>query len=245
MDLTQFDTSDEEIQESGDYVGGVFTHPNGEYTMRIDAAYLGQSQGGANSLTLHFSEVEGNRQHRETLWITSGQAKGQKNYYINQKGEKHFLPGMETANQLCLIVTGKKLAQQAHDNKMVSIWNYEQRKEVPTEVPVLTDLVGEEVRLVLGKIRENKTQKVDGEYIDTNEAREFNEIVKFVTPNGRTVTEARAEMEEAEWLPKWLDRFEGKDYFRDKFKEVEGAAVNTASAQAAADSSEEVANVFA
>lgn len=223
--------------------GGNFTLDTGVYPMTITNAYLGESQGGAMNVTVWLTEVNGKRQHRETFYVTSGRAKGQKNTFVDKRtGKKRLLPGMEAMNQLATIATGSPLAAQVPEAKIVKLYNFEERKELPTEVPVLTGLVGQQVAVCITRCRENKRQNVGGEWIDSNEVREFNEVSKFLYPTGHTVAEKRAEAE-AEHITKWRAQF-GSDYVRDRYTPTQGS-VEAASAEAAIASSAEVSSLFA
>jgi hypothetical protein len=79
------------------------------------------------------------------------------------------------------------------------------------------------------KCRENKRANQNGEWVDTNEAREFNEINKVFYPDGFSVTEKAAEADEAKFVNKWTAA-NTSDYVRDKFKPVAGAPAAGATA---------------
>lgn len=125
--------------------GGNFTLDTGAYQMKVKLAYLGESQGGAMNVTLWLQEVDGNRQHRETFYVTSGKAKGQKNTFTDRSGKKRLLPGMEAMNQLATIATGTPLAAQKSEPKIVKLYDFDERKELPKEVPVLTGMIDKPV----------------------------------------------------------------------------------------------------
>lgn len=245
MSLLENLTVDADVEgQNEDYIpgSGGFVMDTGVYPMTIDLAYLGESQGGAMNVTVWLKEVDGNRSHRETFYVTSGKAKGQKNTFTDKSGKKRLLPGMEAMNQLALITTGKPLAGLTPEAKTVKLWDFEERKELPKEVPVLTDMLQQPVLVCITKRRENKRQNVGGEWIDTNEAREFNEVSKFLHPSGHTVAEKKAK-EEAEYRVTWESKF-GPDYIADRYKAVDGGAIANASNAAAADNSAEVNTLF-
>lgn len=224
--------------------GGNFTLDTGAYQMTVKLAYLGESQGGAMNVTVWLEEDGGNRQHRETFYVTSGKAKGQKNTFTDRAGTKRLLPGMEAMNQLANITTGMPLAAHKPEAKIVKLYDFDERKELPKEVPVITAMLNKPVLVLITKCRENKRQNVGGEWVDTNQERVFNEAQKFLHPSGHSVAEKNANSETTDHRDRWLGKF-GPDYVRDKFKAVApGAGVEAASASAAAATSAEVNSLF-
>lgn len=233
---------DTDVEENEDFLPGDFTKDTGMYPMTVDMAYLGESQHGAVSVTLHLKEVGGNGGHRETFYVTKRD--GTNTYIDKRSGNKRLLPGMESMNQLALITSGKKLPAQTAEPKIVKIWNFEERKELPTEVQALTDMIGEEVLVAVTKKRENKRQKVGNEYVNTKEERIFNEASKFLHPDGYTVAEKIAEETTTSYRDGWVKKF-GPDYVNDKYVEVATAGnVEAASAKAGAANAKPVNDLF-
>ena len=234
--------NDVEGQDEDFIPGGSFVLDTGVYPMQIELAYLGQSTRGAMSVTVWLKEVNGNRTHRETFYVTSGKDKGGLNTFTDKSGKKRLLPGMESMNQLATICTGNPLSAQKPEEKTVKLWDFQERKELPKKVPVLTGLLQQPVLVCITKRRENKRQNVGGDWINTNEVREFNEASKFLYPSGHTVAEKKAG-EAAEFRDTWQSKF-GPDYVADKFKPVDGGAVASASNAAAVENSAEVDSLF-
>lgn len=235
--------SDVEGQNEDFIPGGNFVLDTGVYPMMIEQAYLGESRGGAMSVTVWLKEVDGNRTLRETFYVTSGKDKGQTNTFVDKRsGKKRLLPGMESMNQLAIIATGQPLAAQKPEAKTLKLWDFEARKELPKEVPVLTGLLGQPVLVCITKRRENKRANVGGDWIDTNEERVFNEASKFLYPSGHSVAEKKAD-EDAEFRDNWASKF-GPDYVNDRYTPVDGGAVAEASNAAAEANSAEVDTLF-
>ena len=244
MQTLDFLNIDEGVESNEDFMpGGNFVLNTGMYPMVVDMAYLGESTGGAVSVTIHLKEVGGKRQHRETFYVTSGKAKGRKNTY-EKNGVKHLLPGMESVNQLATITTGKALPGLTPEEKTIKVWNFEARKELPTKVPALTEMIGGTVLAAITKTAENKRQLVAGEYIDTNEKREFNEVGKFLHDDRYSVAEKIGSATETGYYTRWTESFDA-DYVNDKFKPVApGAGVEAASAEAATAATSVVDDLF-
>jgi hypothetical protein len=206
---------DNNIEEEKDVLGGGGPLDSAIYKAKVDMAYMGESQGGALNVTLHLV-TEDKRQIRSTIYITSGKEKGQLNYY-EKNGEKHYLPGFVVIDSLCQLTVGHDLADVAAnaEKKLVNIYNYDQQKEVPTEVPVLEDLLDQEIYVGLLKVTEDKKkQGDDGKYYPTGETRDINEIDKFFCARdgyeGMTSAEIRAKAEEPVFFNKWKEKNTGK-----------------------------------
>jgi len=102
--------TDSSIEEEKDVLGGRTVFPTGLYTMVIDMAYLDTSKGGAVNLNLTFKDASG-RSFNQTLYLTSGTAKGGLNYYTAKDGTKRYLPGFNQANAICRLTTGKEISR--------------------------------------------------------------------------------------------------------------------------------------
>ena len=212
-------TSDDTIADERDSVGGG-NGPveSGLYNHTISMAYLNKSTGGALGLVLTLKDESG-KEVRQTLWITSGTAKGGKNYYEDKNGAKQYLPGYNLANSLCLLALGVELSTMEPEEKVINIYNYEVKAEVPTKVPVLMELLGKEITTGLIKQVVDKSKKNDqtGLYEPTGETREENEIDKFFRASDRmTTAEIRAKSTEAVFADAWSAKWTGKTKERAK-----------------------------
>ena len=195
--------------------GGSFTVDSDIYQMEITVAYITQSASGAMAVNLE-GKLDNGSDYRETIYVTNRNGET----FFEKDGKRVPLPGYTRINDICLIATEKEMVQQEHDNKTLALYDFESKKEVPREVPVLIDLVGQTVAVAIQKVRENKTKKNEstGKYEPINEAREKNEIVAVFHPELKvTVREAMDEREPDFW-DKWIEKNQGEVY--DKYKEV-------------------------
>ena len=202
-----------DIQEEEDRLGGAVLLDSGVYEGKVNLAYVTESQGGAMCVNMVFS-IDG-KDVRQQFYVTSGRAKGQKNYYETKKGEKKFLPGFNMVNSICLLTVGKELTALDTENKVLNLYSFDAQKEVPTEVPVITDLIGQDI--TLGIIRQvvDKMKKEGDEYVATGETREENEVDKFFRQRDHlTTAEIRGGSNEAKfyeaWQKKWTDQTRDK-----------------------------------
>ena len=207
------------LEESQDRLGGYTPLDSDIYTGTIKAMYAGHSQGGAMSVTM-LADLAG-KEYRETFYVTN--KKGE-NFYLNpnDKTKKVPLPGFTIVDDICLIVTGKPLAEQESEEKVINIYDYELKKEVPKSVPMLTELLGQKITLGIIKQVENKNVKQGDDYVATAETREINLVDKVFHPEMKlTVAEARNSQEEAKFHDAWAERNRGQT--RDKRTLKDGA----------------------
>jgi hypothetical protein len=213
------------LEQTGDRLGGGGVRETGAYEATVKLVYAGKaSSSNAQSLTVLLDM--GGQEYRETLWVTN---KNGENFFLDKqdKTKKVPLPGFTIADDLCLLTTGMPLSEQTFSEKVVNIYDYEAKKEVPTNVHVLMDLIGKPVIVGVVKQTVDKTKKNDntGEYLPTGETRDENVIEKvFHAESKRTVTEFRAEQEEAVFYGKWVEKNAGKTRVRAKGAEGKAGA---------------------
>ena len=217
-------TTDSSIANEKDSIGGGSRAlESGIYTFTIQHAYIGKSSGGAISLNLNL-KTKDNKELKQQLWMTSGSAKGGKNYYVDKNGDKQYLPGFQMANSLCLLSLGKEISELDTEQKVIPLYSTEAKAEVPTKVDMLMDLIGKEITAAVFKQTVDKTKKNEstGAYEPTGETREENEIDKFFrVSDKKTTAEIRAEAEEASFIHTWEKKYAGQT--RDKSKGASGA----------------------
>lgn len=220
------------LEETQDRLGGGFQPRSTDiYDMEIKLFFAGQSPKGAKSITIHAKDATG--EYRETIYITN--VKGE-NFFLNKedKTKKVPLPGFTTVDDICLAATGFPLAEQVFEEKVVNLYDFEQKKEVPTKVMMAMEVIGKTVSLGIQKVLEDKTKKNDqtGEYEPTGESRETNSIAKvFHTESKVTMAEAR-EGQEAKFWDSWLERNKDQTYDKRKNKGNGGSAASKAPPQA-------------
>jgi hypothetical protein len=203
--------------------GGSFLLDSGIYGAKIDMAYQGESKGGAASVTVHLITTEG-KEVRETIYISSGKAKGCKTYY-EKDGEKKPLPGFTLADNMAQLTTGQGILALTTSKKLIKKYDPVQKKEVPTEVEVFDELLGKEVYVAVVKELQDKNVKdATGNYVPSGETREVNAIDKFFRAADKmTYAETlNSDLEEAEFFSVWDGKNTGK--VRDKSTKSGGTA---------------------
>ena len=205
MSLFKNLAADSTIQQDKDVVGGskFGVWESGVYDTVIELAYADESKGGAMSVNFVFKTSDG-KELRQNIFVTSGKEKGQLNYYTNKDGEKRYLPGFTTTNDICLLTVGEALADLSTETKMLNIYNFDQKKDVPTKKEVLTDLIGKEVTLAV-------TKKIEDKYNKPGETVTINEISKvFRAADKMTANEIREEASAAEFYDLWKEKNTGR-----------------------------------
>lgn len=209
------------LEASTDNIGGGnFTRESDIYSGKIKMAYAGAAKSGARFVNLIVDLPDG-KEYKETVYVTN---KAGENFYLNKSdnSKKVPLPGFTTLDDICLCATGKPLAEQDAEEKIVKIYDFEAKAELPTSVPVLIELLGQDISLAILKVTENKQAKnASGVYGATTETRDINSIDKvFNTDTHMTVVEARNKAAAPVFWDSWLERNKGKT--RDKTSKVVG-----------------------
>jgi hypothetical protein len=204
-------SSDESIENETDVVRKSFGPiAGGIYPSTITMAYASKSRGGAQALTLHL-ETDSGHEYKQDIYATSGTAKGCLNTYVDKNtGKKEYLPGFLLIESLCLLAVGKPVSELSAEDKLVNIWSYDAKKEVPTEVPVLTELLGKRIEAGILKVFNNKnvnqgTQEAPN-WVKSNEVEEKNEIDKFFRATDHMTTAEIRGGSEASYWTKWPER---------------------------------------
>lgn len=221
------------LEESQDRLGGREVFDTNVYDLTVKAMYAGQSDHGAHSVTV-VGMIAG-KEYKETIYITN--RKGE-NFFLNKqdKTKKVPLPGFTTIDELCLILTGSPLSEQATEEKIVNIYNKAEGKELPTAVPMLMDCLGKEAKVAIVATLENKSKSDgNGGYTPIADEQTVNNIDKVFHPTLLvTVPEARRdaalagegkEALGAGFHEKWVKRNAGKT--RDKRTFKDGADVKS------------------
>lgn len=211
-----------------DRLGGNFSAlDTNVYSGTIKQFYAGASSSGARSVTVILSGGDfGDREYRETIYVTSSTAKGGKNTY-EKDGKVYQLPGFIVANHLAQCAAGQELNELHFEEKMVNIYDPEAKKELPKSVFVATDMIGKEVSVAIQKNLESQTEKSGDKYVPKADGstRETNNIEKvFNTQYHMTVSEAQERQKDPNSVPefwdKWVERNKGK--VRDKTEKAAG-----------------------
>ena len=208
------------LEEVTDRLGGFQPFDTDIYAGTIKAMYAGQADSGARNVTV-IADF-GGREYRETIYVTN--KKGE-NFFLNKQDPKKKvpLPGFTTIDDICLIATGKPLAEQTAEDKVIKVWDRDAGAEIPKTVPMLVDCLNQPIKLGIVRQLENKSEKSGDEYVPTAETREINFIDKVFHPEmNMTVVEAKNGAEKATFHDSWLERNKGETRDKRTIKDGEG-----------------------
>lgn len=201
--------------------GGGYTVNSGVYDASVKMAYItpaSQSKAQCMNIVL---EVDG-KEIRERVWFTNREGKPT----YQKDGKKFMLPGYETVNDLCLVTTGHPFSEQTVAEKVIKVWDPEQKSEVEKAMPVVTSILGLNLLAGVLLVRENKQEKDgSGDYVNIADTRDFNEFDKFFHKDTRkTVPELKRGGDIAEedmFITLWAEKNTGE--LRDRSKPVAGS----------------------
>lgn len=196
-----------------DVLGGSRLFDTGLVDFKIEAAFIQSTDAGSQSFNIHLLDPITKKVFKAQEWIVS--KKGSNTYERN--GEVNYLPGWITTNSICQLTIDKELHELDEDDdiemKTVNLWDSTAKKELPTEVPMIAEMVGKEITIGVLRVIVDKTAKGDdGLYHPTGETREENQIGKvFHQETGFTVQELLAGATPGEDTPefrtKWAEKF--------------------------------------
>ncbi len=204
-------TIEADVADDGDRLGGDgYVWDSGIYPVVIELAYLTKSPGGARGLNMVYKDEKG-RELKNILWVQSGDAKGNKSYY-EKDGVKHNLPGMNHADAIALLTTGKSITELDTTEKTVALWDYDAKAELNTKVDVFMDLIDQRIDVGVLKqiVDKNVKNEATNQWDPSGEVRDINEVDKFFRPaDGLTVTEIKAGETSPEFKEKWDKKWTG------------------------------------
>ena len=216
--------------------GGGFLWDSGVYDATIKMVYLDQSVNNAISFNIELLNSDG-KKLEETFWVRSGNAKGNKTWYTTKSGRKQPIPGYLFADNLCRAVLNTTFedTRQTAENKVVTVYNKEQGKRVPTEKPVITSLINKSIKVAVFQVTEDKTAKSDnGQYLPTGETKNINECALFGDiASGKTADEVKKN-QPATMFERWATKNTG--IVVDKSSKRKGKVVDINSAASIMDS---------
>lgn len=214
--------------------GGFGPWDSNAYVGKIEVAYFSQTDDGALTFNFHFKNAEGQLMKR-TEYVTSNEKDGQ-SITSEVDGKQVYRAGFLLAESMCLLGGAGDLeeAMEGAEDKELKLYNFTLGAEALTAVQVVEDLAGVEIGLcIMRVIQDKKAKGADGKWETTGEVKEINRVVKAFDPDTQiTAQETLDEIEEAIFVPKWIEAFEGKTQNFSKVKPGDAAASGAPSGDA-------------
>ena len=206
-----------------DRLGGFQVLPTDIYKGVMEVVYAVKSKS-SDSQGLHFSfKSDDGKVFKDTAYITN---RNNENFYIDKKDKvtKHLLPSWLDMDSLCLMATGLPLTEQETEQKTVNVWNFDLKKDVPTEVTAFTGLTGKRIAIAIQESTVDVTKKNDAmKWVPNGETKNENSVAKFFHEESmRTSSEVMTGQEDSIFAPKWLEKNQGKVH--NKAKGAQGTA---------------------
>ncbi len=192
------DTSDKDV------LGGRTLLATNLYEGKIEAAWL--SAAGSGAIAFNYIAKIGATSLRQTVYITN---KDKQDFFVDKKTqEKKIMPGAAQINSLVKLLTGKNsLKELGTEQRVLSLYDYDAKKEMPTKVDAFVDLHGRAVLFAVEhQIVDKSVKGGDGKYVASGETREQNEITKFFDADTRQTATEKAGAATAEFATKWLEK---------------------------------------
>jgi hypothetical protein len=219
-----------QVEEERDVLGGMTVLESGIYKGTVELAYMDESKNGALCVVIHFKTEKGVL-IKETTYISNRN----KEFTYNRDGKDHTLPGYNIMNSFFDAIAGCDLgtAGRGTEKKVINVWDYDAKKELPVNREVFTDILGKELAIGIIKVSEEKTTPESNYKEGTGEFREKNEFSKFFdADNGLTVTEKKAGETEPAFFHEWKKGKE--DYVKVKKAKVSAKTGGTSGMPTAA-----------
>ncbi|AYA64339.1 hypothetical protein [Alteromonas sp. RKMC-009] len=212
-----------DINLDSDRVGGRRMLETDAYPMKIKYAFLDAAKSGAISLNFQLESEAGSV--TQTTYLTSGEEKGLSNTYTDKEGNEQYLPGFILGNTMTLLSVGEEIGDLDTEEKVINLYDFDAKKELPTKVQMLVDLLDKEIIAAVELQEVDKRVKNDqGKYVASGETRQQNEVVKFFRASDKmTVTEIQSEAEEATFIDVWTEKNKGQVINRAKGASGNGA----------------------
>lgn len=236
---TEINFGEGDVVDNSENVGGGWSaDESGVQLVVLTEAYLTESQHGALAFNFSTKDKEAN-ERRYQIYFTN---RKKEVFYTDKKTkEKRKLPGYQTVDNICKAVCGKTFMEvnKTAKNKVIDLFDFESRKEIPTEVKSFPAVLKKPVLLGVIKIVKNKYAKGK----ETNDKVEVNEVNMVfrksdkLTP--KEVDEKKTEPKQHDrWVKYWTDRV------KDEFKEVEVEEEESTGENPFADDSSDDSDLF-
>lgn len=207
-----------DIETEKDTIGASFSkiENTGEYTVVIKKAWADKSDSGAFNINFE-AETEDKQTISYKGWVTSGTAKGCKNYYLDKNGNKKYLPDYSKVKAMDYLITGLDRTFPKTVLMSMEIYDFDLKTMVTKDKEVIKEWIGKPITILVKAVREFGSKEVEGKWVtDESKVYEKVEIQHFIDPvTRRTRNEVIAN--ENGFVDKW-HKANPSDSVKDKTK---------------------------
>lgn len=195
---------DVKLEETFETQKSSSTLKSGVYTAQVKTIYFTETTSGTGCANIVLS-IDGNVK-TFPIYVTW---KDTKSPVRMKDGKPQVMPGYRTLNSLAYLLTGKGVSDLEQEEKTIMVYSYKDRKEQPTKVSCITELVNKTIQVGITEIKKHKSMLSNGVYVPTTDTFTTNEISQFFDEDGYTASE-KAKGIDPSYLNAWKTRFEGK-----------------------------------
>jgi hypothetical protein len=222
------------VRKTKDVVMGFGAMDGDVYPATIKKAYIHTSSKGANFFKLEL-KLDSGATLRVSECFQSGDEKGNSIFYTDKDGNDQDLPGYAMLNDLLVCAMGEEIIFQDEDDKdiagdifdlleddlieekQVLLYDFTQKEEVPTTVPVITPLVNAKINIgVVKEIIDVGTKDSTGNFIykegkmvPSGTSKEVNRVHYYFNDENCTANEFILDSE-GTFITEWLKSFGDK-----------------------------------
>lgn len=205
-----------ELEDDKDVLGGGGPLKTDIYGLTCEYMYLEQTKSGAVMAVGSFKEDDSGRSIRFSECVMSKKSGTLKATYTDKKTKKERpLPGYTKVLHLAKVIGlgVADLSGLACEAKVLKLFDFKERKEVPQEKNVLTDFLGAKLKAGIYLVRESKMEESEPGKWDQPTGEEFskNDIVKWFNEDGLTIEEMEKGVGDVPFADQWREAHAGKE----------------------------------
>lgn len=200
---------------------GGYIKDTGIYDGQLDVIYLEKTTKGSLMAKIVVTLDDGSKVTDDECIMTN-KSGTLLPYTIDKKGEKRALIGYNRILGFLRTVGSDvdlvDLGAADCEKKVIKIYDFDERAEVPKEKTVFMDAFRVPVKVgIIKEVNDKRVQNSEGEWVASGEVRESNKIDRIFTKDGLTRAEIKNDATEPKYLNEWQEAFPS-DYVKDNSK---------------------------
>ena len=191
--------------------GGFKIYPSAIYDAILKRMYAITSDKGSIGVTLEldlYTDPDSDKTERMTKTIYVTNSNGE-NFY-EKDGKNYLSNNWLMADAIAVFATNGEAGLSELETEDVFIKRTVDGKEMSITAEGYPEVAGLELKVAVLQVSKPKQKQVDGNWADTDEIVETNEIDRIFDADGFTLIEWEAEKEAPEFINKWEKTWQGK-----------------------------------